>query len=133
MRLAAVMAVMACFIVGAQANPCGGSPYACADGKFYVWSDTGDRCEWVGDAPTLESCSNKNNIIANFGYQCSGCDWVRLYWGYDYTGAYFCIPPGYAYGEGTIPNLVFDKGFGLPGYGQVLWYNAASAQWSGPC
>jgi hypothetical protein len=115
-------------------NPCGGSPYACADGHFYAWNgNNGDRCQWVGNAPTLGECTNTDYLIGNDGYRCSGCDWIRLYWGTYYTGAYFCIPPGYGYGQATSPNLVFDKGDGLAGYGQTIWYNAASAKWSGPC
>ncbi|MFF5973300.1 hypothetical protein ACFY7C_17430 [Streptomyces sp. NPDC012769] len=140
--LIALMALVGFAVLGtsspaaaaAAGNPCGGSPYACADGKFYAWNgDNGSRCEWVGNAPTLGSCTNKNYLVGNYGYPCSGCDWIRLYWGSSYTGAYFCIPPGYGYGQATSPNLTFNKGSGLAGYGESIWYNAASARWSGPC
>jgi hypothetical protein len=116
----------------AATNPCGGSAYACADGNFYVWAGSA-RCQWAGNAPTLGSCTNRNDAVANLGYRCSGCDWIRLYWGSSYTGAYFCIPPGYIYARYSYPNLKFNKGSGLAGYGQSIWYNSASARWSGAC
>jgi hypothetical protein len=120
--------------VAAASNPCGGSPYACADGHFHAWrGDTGARCSWVGNAPTLGSCTNRNDAVANLGYRCSGCDWIRLYWGSWYSGAFFCLPPGYIYAQATSPSLRFNRGAGLSGYGQSIWYNTASARWSGPC
>jgi hypothetical protein len=107
---------------------------AAADGTFAVWNVTnGSRCEWAGNAPTLGSCTNKNYLLQNSGYPCSGCDWVRLYWGTNYTGAYYCVPPGQTLGQATSPNVRFNKGSGLSGYNQVIWSNAASAKWSGPC
>lgn len=121
-------------LLAQASNPCGGSPYACADGTFDAWNgDTGGRCEWVGNAPTLGACTNKDYLVANFGYQCAGCDWIRLFWGSNYSGAYFCIPPGYVYGQATSPGLTFNKGAGRKGFGETIWYNAASASWSGPC
>ena len=113
--------------LAAASNPCGGSPYACADGTFNAWNgDTGGLCEWVGNAPTLGACTNKNYLVANFGYRCAGCDWIRLFWGSNYSGAYFCIPPGYVYGQPTSPGLRFNKGAGRAGYGETIWYNTAS-------
>lgn len=118
----------------AAGNPCGGSSYACADGHFYAFrSDTGARCGWIGNAPTLGECTNRSDLVSNFGYKCAGCDWIRLYWGSSYTGAFICIPPGYVYGRPTSPNLVFNKGSGLAGYGESIWNNAASARWTGAC
>jgi len=115
-------------------NPCGGSAYACADGLFKAWNgNTGGRCEWGGDASTLDACTKTNYLIQNTPHPCSGCDWIRLYWGSGYTGAYFCIPPGYTYGQPTSPDLRFDHGPELPGYGKSIWYNAGSAKRSGPC
>jgi hypothetical protein len=118
----------------AAGNPCGGSAYACADGHFYAFrGDPSVRCGWIGNAPTLGTCTNKNYEVANFGYRCSGCDWIRLYWGSYYTGAYICIPPGYIYSTYNAPGLRFNRGSGLSGYGQSVWYNAASARWTGRC
>jgi hypothetical protein len=34
-----------------------------------------------------------------------------------YTGAYICIPPGYIYSTYNAPNLRFNRGAGLSGYG----------------
>jgi hypothetical protein len=118
----------------AASNPCGGSAYACADGHFYAFrGNPSVRCGWIGNAPTLGTCTNKNYEVANFGYRCSGCDWIRMYWGSSYTGAYICIPPGYIYSTYNAPGLRFNRGAGLSGYGQTVWYNAASAKWTGPC
>jgi hypothetical protein len=118
----------------AASNPCGGSAYACANGYFYAFrADPSVRCGWIGNAPTLGTCTNKNYEVANFGYRCSGCDWIRLYWGSYYTGSYICIPPEYIYSNYSAPNLRFNRGAGLSGYGQSVWYNAASARWTGPC
>lgn len=118
----------------AAGNPCGGSAYACADGHFYAFrADPSVRCGWVGNAPTLGTCTNRNYMVANFGYRCSGCDWIRLYWGSYYTGAYVCIPPGYIYSTNNAPGLRFNRGSGLSGYGQTVWNNAASARWTGRC
>jgi len=101
---------------------------------FKAWNvNTGGRCQWGGDTPTLDTCAKTDYLIQNTRYQCDGCDWIRLYWGAGYTGAYFCIPPGYTYGQPTSPDLRFDKGPGLPGYGESIWSNAASAKRSGPC
>ena len=120
--------------VAPASNPCGGSPYACADGNFYAWNgNTGGRCQWSGNAPTLGACRNTDYLVANYGYPCAGCDWIHLFYSPNYSGAYFCIPPGYAYGQPTSPNLTFNRGAGRPGYGQSIWYNAASASWGAAC
>jgi hypothetical protein len=114
-------------------NPCGGSPYACADGLFKAWNgNTGASCSWSGNASSLGACANKDYLIQNTGFQCAGCDYIRLYWGAGFTGPYFCVPPGFTYGQATSPNLRFDKGSGT-GLGDTIWFNAASAKWSGPC
>ncbi|GAA1694799.1 hypothetical protein GCM10009745_45550 [Kribbella yunnanensis] len=81
----------------------------------------------------MGDCANDNVIIQNSGYPCSGCDTIRLYWGSNYHGAFICIPRGVTYGKGGDPNLKFDRGFGLSGYGASVWNNAASAKWTGPC
>ena len=130
----AAKAVTPAAVTAAASNPCGGSPYACADGNFYAWNGhNGSRCQWAGNAPDLGNCRNTDYLVANYGYPCAGCDWIHLYYSPNYSGAYFCIPPGYAYGQATSPGLTFNKGAGRPGYGQSIWYNAASASWGAAC
>ncbi|GAB3959617.1 hypothetical protein [Micromonospora vulcania] len=120
-------------VVLAAGNPCGGSPYACANGRFIVYAGSQVCLDTTGNAPSFPpGCANQNTLFGNFGYRCSGCDWIRLYYS-NYNSAYFCVPPGYVYGQETTPGLIFDKGFGKAGYGSTVWRNAASAQWSGPC
>ncbi|WP_194922150.1 hypothetical protein [Catenulispora rubra] len=121
-------------VTAAASNPCGGSAYACADGNFYAWNGhNGSRCQWAGNAPNLGNCRNTDYLIANYGYPCAGCDWIHLFYSPNYSGAYFCLPPGYAYGQATSPGLTFNKGAGRAGYGQSIWYNAASASWGAAC
>ncbi|GIF63944.1 hypothetical protein Ais01nite_19790 [Asanoa ishikariensis] len=118
------------------ANPCGGWDYACADGNFYVGAPSGiptGLCIFSGVAPTLGGCTNRNSSVTNRGTQCNNCDWIRLYWGSNYTGAWFCIQPGYAYDMWENPGLVFNKGSGKSGFGSTVWLNAASAKWTGAC
>ncbi len=112
------------------------APYKCADGKASLQATShgaGVRCDFAGNAPTLGNCTNNTFEVENFGYRCSGCDWVRLYWGSNYTGAYFCLPPGYGYATYYYPDLAFNEGKGSAGYGQKIWNNIASLRWSGAC
>jgi len=105
-----------------------------ADGYFWVHNGADNYwCNFYNNAPTLSGCTNKNDEVFNNGYPCSGCDWIRLYWGSYYTGAYFCISPGAWYTQWDNPGLTFNRGSGLAGFGQSIWYNSASAKWSGPC
>lgn len=113
------------------------APTAMAAGEFSVWNyQNGARCDFIGHAPTLGQCTNTNYLYHNNGNPCSGCDHIKLYWGRDYTGAYFCIPPGQIAGEYAQPGLKFNRvgeKSGYSGLNSTIWRNAASAKWSGPC
>src|SRR5689334_19623888 len=66
-----------------------------ASGVFSVWDvRDGSQCDFAGNAPSLGHCANHDYLFQNSGNPCSGCDWVRLYWGPNYTGAYYCVAPG---------------------------------------
>lgn len=114
---------------------CGATPYSCANGYFTVERADGGVCDFSGNTSTLGVCANLNILIANHGYACSGCDWIRLYWGASYTGAYFCVAPGQFYAQSASPDsgFTFDHGSTLSGYGSTIWNNAHSAKWSGAC
>ncbi|MFC6084731.1 hypothetical protein [Sphaerisporangium aureirubrum] len=101
-----------------------------------IWEvDTDDQniyCYDDGNSPDLGACKNRNVWVANFGYLCGGCDYVRLYWGTWYTGAYYCLPRSTVIDSVSNAGLKFNRGSG-GGYGKTIWRNVASVKWSGPC
>lgn len=119
-----------------------GAPKGCPKGAvcFYKSGNGGDLCDiWYGDAPTLGACANigPSGSIYNNGEPCVGCQDVNLYFGRNYQGAYYCLPRGnYLL---FIDKDRFNRGEGLPGYGQTLGYRpglpngpggVASAKWT---
>jgi hypothetical protein len=108
---------------------------ASADGSGVWIIDTTDQnvsCYSDGNRPDLGPCKNHNIYAANWGYVCSGCDYVRLYWGTWYTGAYYCLPRMTYKDSVADSGLKFNRGSG-GGLGQTIWNNVASVKWSGPC
>src|SRR5690242_7140193 len=97
---------------------------ASAAGVFSVWDQRdGSRCDFSASTATLSHCANHDYL-----FQISSDRNVRLYWGSNYTGAYYCVAPGVTKGQPTSPNITFNKGSGSAGYGSSVWNNAASAK-----
>jgi hypothetical protein len=116
---------------------CGGitaPSYSCADGTLHV--DVGGTVcgKYLHSTENLRSCANKANNYMNYGSRCSGCDRVRLYYGYSYSGAYFCVLPGQQIltSAGDPPTYKFNRGgSGSAGYGLPIYRNVASIKWVG--
>jgi hypothetical protein len=120
------------------------------NGYAYTYDNSnGNLCEFSGNAPYLvsqsgaasgQSCANRDVLWQNLGTPCSGCDYIRIYWGSNYTGAWACETPYWYWSIAGLwgfaannPPITFSWGSGLSGYGQTVWNNAASMKWAGTC
>jgi hypothetical protein len=124
------------------AGQCARGTYGCANGALVVSVVAAgggqSTCYFVNSTPDMGSCANIANAYSNDGYQCKGCDVVRLYWGYNYGGAWACLTPGWGWQKGYPGHqnrgpITFSFGSNLAGYGQTVFNNVASFRWSGSC
>jgi hypothetical protein len=104
---------------------------AAADGYFYAWIDSnfsGGSCRWAGNASNWGSCRNQASSVQNNGYA-GAYDDVNMYWGVDYTGAWYCLPPGH-----YLRDMQYDYfNRGGSGLGQAMGDNVSSHKWTTSC
>lgn len=112
-------------------------PTPCPDGYWFVRGAyyLGGPCYSQGNWSQLAACTNQDFEIVNNGYACGGCDHINIYYAYNYQGAWACESLGdyWDNGSGPVAKVYFDHGAGKAGYGQTVWYNAASIKWVGSC
>lgn len=114
-----------------QSSWFGGPPTGCPLGAVCFYADeSGDNlCGiWYGNATDLGGCKNIASTVYNNGRSCAGCEDVNLYWGSSHAGAWYCLPKGRYLLHMQLDH--FDRGRGLPGYGDALNDNVASAKWT---
>lgn len=77
-------------------------------------------------------CANNEDSVFNNGTPCNGCQDVNIYWGSNYTGAYYCLPMGHylLYMTQNVFNRTQSGPGGSDGYNQVMAYNAVSNKWT---